>query len=243
MSDLNGEGGAITEASRRATGWDANSGNAGGTAAVETVETVVKLGGGVLAHAEHFEAALAAIGAAAQACRLLVVPGGGPFADAVREVDRRLRLSDDAAHWMAVLAMDQYAHLVAARLVRGVLVAEPREIAAALSAGPVGQVPVLAPYRWLRDADPLPHAWTVTSDSIAGWVAGEVGARRLVLVKPPGVRLRPSQRTGAAGFGETATNAAESELVDAYFTRACPAHLTPVIVAADELDRLRSALL
>ena len=98
------------------------------------VETVVKLGGGVLAHAAHFDAALAAIGAAARDCRLLVVPGGGPFADAVREVDRRVGLSDDAAHWMAVLAMDQYAHLVAARLAGSVLVTKRHEIGAALDA-------------------------------------------------------------------------------------------------------------
>jgi aspartokinase-like uncharacterized kinase len=80
------------------------------------VETVVKLGGGVLAHAEHFDAVLTTIATASRERRLLVVPGGGPFADAVREVDRKLGLGDDAAHWMAVLAMDQYAHLVAARL-------------------------------------------------------------------------------------------------------------------------------
>src|SRR5688572_13382303 len=136
------------------------------------VETVVKLGGGVLAHAAHFDAALAAIGAAARERRLLVVTGGGPFADAVRQVDRRLGLADDPAHWMAVLAMNQYAHLVVARLASGMLVEEPREIAAAIAEGPVGTIPVLAPYRWLRKADPLPHAWTVSSDSIAAWVAG-----------------------------------------------------------------------
>jgi len=186
------------------------------------IETVVKLGGGALAHVGHFEAVLAAIAAAAQDRRLLVVPGGGPFADAVREVDHRLRLSNDAAHWMAVLAMDQYAHLVAARLAGSVLVAEPRGIAAALGAGAVGRIPVLAPYRWLRETDPLPHEWMVTSDSIAAWVAGMVCARRLVLVKPP----------GAAG----------NELVDAYFSRALPAHITPVIVPADRLDALHSAL-
>ena len=186
------------------------------------IETVVKLGGGALAHVGHFQAVLAAIAAAAQDRRLLVVPGGGPFADAVREVDRRLRLSNDAAHWMAVLAMDQYAHLVAARLAGSVLVAEPRGIAAALGAGAVGRIPVLAPYRWLRETDPLPHEWMVTSDSIAAWVAGMVCARRLVLVKPP----------GAAG----------NELVDAYFSRALPAHITPVIVPADRLDALHSAL-
>jgi aspartokinase-like uncharacterized kinase len=186
------------------------------------VETVVKLGGGVLAHAAHFDAALASIAAAARERRLLVVTGGGPFADAVRQVDRRLGLSDDAAHWMAVLAMDQYAHLVASRLAGGVIVAEPREIAAAFGTDPVGTVPVLAPYGWLRQADPLPHAWTVSSDSIAAWVAGAVGARRLVLVKPP----------GASG----------GELVDAYFARALPAEVSPVIVPADQLDALQSAL-
>jgi aspartokinase-like uncharacterized kinase len=186
------------------------------------VETVVKIGGGILAHLEHFDAALATIAVAATSCRLLIVPGGGPFADAVRDVDRRLGLSDSAAHWMAVLAMDQYAHLIAGKLARAVIVAEAREIADAFGAPPVGRVPVLAPYRWLRDVDPLPHSWDVTSDSIAAWVAGRVGARRLVLVKPP----------GATGSG----------LVDAGFTRVLPAHVTPFIVPADRVDVLDAAL-
>jgi 5-(aminomethyl)-3-furanmethanol phosphate kinase len=115
--------------------------------------------------------------------------------------------------------MDQYAHVLASRLTGGVLVVEPPEIATALRAG---QLPVLAPSRWLGEADPLPHAWAVTSDSIAAWVAGRVGARRLVLVKPP----------GAVG----------TRLVDAYFLRALPAHVTPVIVPADQVDALHSAL-
>src|SRR5205085_2332141 len=50
------------------------------------VDIVVKIGG-VLANREHFEAAMAAIDAAARDRRLLVVPGGGPFADAVRAAD------------------------------------------------------------------------------------------------------------------------------------------------------------
>lgn len=183
------------------------------------VDAVVKVGGGLLPHAAHFDAALAAIGAAGRTRRLLVVPGGGPFADAVREVDRRLRLSDDAAHWMAVLAMDQYAHLIASRLAGTVLVAGPVDIHAALSRS---TVPVLAPYRWLREADPLPHSWDATSDSVAAWVAGQVGAQQLVLVKPPG--------------------AAEGERVDACFARALPAQIKRMIVPADRIDALRSAL-
>jgi len=148
------------------------------------------------------------------------VPGGGPFADAVRDVDRRYRLPDAAAHWMAVLAMDQHAHLVADRLASAKLVREPREIAAAIDAQ---RVPVLAPFRWLLDVDPLPHSWDVTSDSIGAWVAGRVGARRLVLVKPRGV-------------------SASSAPVDPYFARALPAGVSSLIVAVDQIDGLRSAL-
>ena len=62
-------------------------------------------------------------------------------------------------------------------------------------------VAVLAPYRWMRAADVLPHTWDATSDSVAAFVAGALDAERLVLVKPvdgePGTR-RPLLRIGAA---------------------------------------------
>jgi 5-(aminomethyl)-3-furanmethanol phosphate kinase len=47
-----------------------------------------------------------------------------------------------------------------------------------------GAVSVLLPAALLRERDPLPESWSVTSDSIAAWVAGAAGAGRLVLVKP-----------------------------------------------------------
>ena len=215
-----------------------NTTSAGGTA---VVDIVVKIGGGVLAHADQFDAALDAIGVAGRERRLLVVPGGGPFADTVRDVDRRIKLSDDAGHWMALLAMDQYAHLVASRLAGSVLVTKRHEIAAAIDA-PVRQIPVLAPYRWLHEADPLPHGWTVTSDSISAWIAGRVDARRLVLVKPPGAALQLPHGTGAMGFGETAQRAAAAELVDPYFPQALPAQVRFVMVSADQIDALKLAL-
>jgi aspartokinase-like uncharacterized kinase len=176
------------------------------------IETVVKLGGGLLAHAERFETALKSIENVARTQPLLIVPGGGPFADAVRHADERFRPGDSAAHWMAVLAMDQHAHLIAARLSGGVIVRSAPEAVAAINAG---SIPVLAPYRWLRDADPLPHSWDVTSDSIAAWVAGALGARRLVLVKPP----------GASGDGA----------VDPYFARVLPAHIAAEVISVDRI--------
>src|SRR5439155_1451649 len=108
---------------------------------------------------------------------------GGPFAEAVRTMFRRMKIGEDAAHWMAVLGMDQYAHALTARLPSAVLVEQESEIAAAREAG---RLPVLAPYRWVRTADPLPHSWEVTSDSIAARLAGVLGARPIVLIKPAG---------------------------------------------------------
>ena len=43
---------------------------------------------------------------------------------------------------------------------------------------------VLAPSRWMRAADVLPHDWDATSDSVAAFVAGALDAERLVLIKP-----------------------------------------------------------
>jgi aspartokinase-like uncharacterized kinase len=177
------------------------------------ITTVVKVGGGLLAQAGRLDDVLAALASAGRTSSLLVVPGGGLFADAVREVDRHIGLSNDAAHWMAILAMDQYAHLIASRMARGKLIYAPDEIERVLEER---QIPILAPYQWMREADPLPHSWDVTSDSISAWIAGEVGAARLVLVKP----------SGASGPG----------IVDPCFNSILPSHIKVEIVTADRLS-------
>jgi 5-(aminomethyl)-3-furanmethanol phosphate kinase len=145
---------------------------------------VIKVGGGLLGVPGALEAVCATVGAMGRREPIVVVPGGGPFADAVRELDRGAGLSADAAHWMAILAMDQYAHMLAERIDGAALVEESGAITGALA---TGRVVVLAPSRWLRAADPLPHSWDATSDSVAAFVAGALDAARLVLVKPADV--------------------------------------------------------
>ena len=46
-----------------------------------------------------------------------------------------------------------------------------------------GSAPVLLPSHWFFESEPLPHSWAVTSDSIAAWVAGQLKAPRLILLK------------------------------------------------------------
>src|SRR5262249_45470451 len=73
---------------------------------------VIKLGGSLLSEPAQWRDAVSMIGAASG--RLVVVPGGGPFADAVRAMDDAFGLADDTAHWMAIGGMDQHAEMIAA---------------------------------------------------------------------------------------------------------------------------------
>jgi (4-(4-[2-(gamma-L-glutamylamino)ethyl]phenoxymethyl)furan-2-yl)methanamine synthase len=184
-----------------------------------SIDTVVKVGGGLLAHADVLDRVLNVLADVAHEEPLLIIPGGGPFADAVREQDARLTLTDDAAHWMAVLGMDQYAHLIVSRMPRTVLVTDTTEVSTALASR---RIPVLAPYVWLRRADPLPHSWEVTSDSIAAWIARALGASRLVLVKPPDAE--PS-----------------TDLVDGYFERV-RGNLGVETISANAIEALQRSM-
>jgi aspartokinase-like uncharacterized kinase len=180
---------------------------------------VVKVGGGLARIPGALPAACAAVAHLARRHRVVVVPGGGPFADVVREFDLREGLGDDAAHWMAILAMDQYAHVLAQRIERAVLVEEPGGIGAALGAG---RPAVLAPYRWMRSADVLPHSWDATSDSVAAFIAGALDAARLVLIKP------------CDGQPET--------MVDGCFLQVLPADLPWTAIGWERLNELPEEL-
>jgi aspartokinase-like uncharacterized kinase len=133
--------------------------------------TVVKVGGGV---GDALPALCTALGELGQRHPLLVVPGGGGFADAVRDADRRFRLRAPTSHRMAILGMEQFGWLLSDLIPGAVRCTSLLRVSA-------GRATVLLPAALPLDA--LPASWHVTSDSIAAWVAGQTGAGRLVLVK------------------------------------------------------------
>jgi dihydroneopterin aldolase len=143
----------------------------------ERTVTVVKLGGSY-AFSPHLRDWLDAL--AACAGDVVLVPGGGPFADAVRDAQPRMGFDDEAAHRMALLAMEQYACALASL---------SPQVGLAQSCGEIdrlrrdGKLPVWLPGRMALAAADIPCAWEVTSDSLAAWLAGTIGAGQLLLVK------------------------------------------------------------
>jgi 5-(aminomethyl)-3-furanmethanol phosphate kinase len=137
---------------------------------------IVKLGG---SHASgpHLKDWLTAI--AAEAGSIAIVPGGGPFADAVRTAQAGIGYDDRAAHAMALMAMAQFGSALESLNPALRLTASRSAILRALKDG---KVPVWSPERMARAAA-LPETWELTSDSLAAWLAGALGAGRLVLVK------------------------------------------------------------
>jgi len=103
---------------------------------------------------------------------LFIVPGGGVFADIIR----KMPVDDDSAHWMAIAAMDQYGWFIVSQGIMPTTILKVPD-------RPV----VFLPYCSIRQHDPLPHTWDVSSDSIAAWVADYLGLELLLLKSVDGI--------------------------------------------------------
>lgn len=143
--------------------------------------------------------------------RVIVVPGGGAFADQAREAQAWWQLDDLAAHNMAVLGMAQTG-LVMQALCPSLQVATGEALLRTVLQQ--GRTAVWLPLELLRDApDELTH-WGVSSDSLALWLAQRLHAERLIVVKSCAVEAgRSLQQLGEVGvldaeFAERARSAA-----------------------------------
>jgi dihydroneopterin aldolase len=130
--------------------------------------------------------------------RAVVVPGGGPFADAVRAAQPQMGFDDAAAHRMAMLGMEQLGHALAS-FDRRLVVAD--SMAALQRSLAAGKVAVWLPARMAMMAADIPASWHVTSDSLAAWLAGRLRAARLLLLKQVELSRQPVAVTELAERG------------------------------------------
>jgi aspartokinase-like uncharacterized kinase len=73
---------------------------------------VVKIGGCLSSEPIKLRKLMTRLADLSKTYKLVVVPGGGDFADTVRRLDRIFFLDKRVSHRMAVLAMDQYGLLL-----------------------------------------------------------------------------------------------------------------------------------
>jgi 5-(aminomethyl)-3-furanmethanol phosphate kinase len=160
---------------------------------------VVKLGGSLHDDAPALRRWLRSLVEAPDPPRVLV-PGGGPFADAVRRLQPAMGFGDLAAHRMAILAMQQFGLALQALEPRLALAETEAELRA-------GRASVWLPWRLAGRDGTIAASWDVTSDSLACWLATRLEAAALFLVK-----------SGPVPAGEaTAEVLAAAGLVDAAF--------------------------
>jgi aspartokinase-like uncharacterized kinase len=176
---------------------------------------VVKLGGSVV-RSPDLSSWLDAIAAAH--APVIVVPGGGALADEVRACQARLGFGDPAAHRMALLAMDQLAWAVAGLRSGFVVGATEADLRGALERGQVG---VWAPYALISERTDIEPSWRITSDSLALWLAGQLGARRCYLIKSIARRRQASA---------SAAQLARDGIVDSAFPSMLKAVRVPAVL-------------
>lgn len=111
---------------------------------------------------------------------VVIVPGGGAFADAVRHAQAAFHFPDAVAHEMALLAMHQTGLMLIAlhpRLAPFETLAELRRALAR------DQIPVWLPMKLVQRDARITANWSTTSDGLAARLAERIGRVPVVLVK------------------------------------------------------------
>ena len=168
---------------------------------------VVKLGGSLLGTPE-LKTWLSILARQSDG-RIVIVPGGGVFADTVRTAQPIGGYDDATAHQMALLAMEQYGLVM--KSLQPELVTAASELEIAERSWQHRAIIWMPSHMALAD-ESIPMNWEVTSDSLSAWLAHKIGADRLVLVKhvecleqPLPVHYLIEQGVLDAGFAEFST--------------------------------------
>ena len=143
------------------------------------MDAVIKVGGSLAEDPEGLRALCSKLSELAKKYAIIVVPGGGRFADAVRDFDQRFTLSQSIAHRMAILGMDQFG-LLLTDITPNSCAVHRLENAERLSEAK--RVPIFLPSTLMFQEDPLENSWDVTSDSIATFVALQLRVAKVLLV-------------------------------------------------------------
>lgn len=149
--------------------------------------------------------------------RVVLVPGGGPVVEVIRQLDCCHGLGEETSHWLALRALTVNAHFLASLLPSACVAGAGEQLQRAWEKN---LLPILDVHEFARVDERcsarLPHCWAVTSDALAARVAVVLQARHLILLKstaiPPDLDWREAGRQGwvdemfAAVLGDAPTD-------------------------------------
>lgn len=140
---------------------------------------IVKVGGSLAAYPEKLKTLCIKLSDLSKKHSLIIVPGGGEFADVTRSMDEKFSLSCRVSHRMAILGMDQYGLLLSDLTPQSKTVTKLGEIKRVIDSS---RLPIFLPSDIFFKEDPLENSWDFTSDSIATYIAGQLQSSKVLLV-------------------------------------------------------------
>ena len=144
-------------------------------------QAIFKIGGKILENSTNIESTISQLTQLYEEKvlqKIIIVPGGGSYANFIRRIDDELKLGDDLSHWMAIYSMNQNGIELKRKFPELECIEDLKEFQDSNK-----NFSIFLPYNYLRNNDNLPHNWDVTSDSIAYYVADQLQFNQCFLVK------------------------------------------------------------
>lgn len=142
---------------------------------------IFKIGGSILENPESLKNTISQLSRLVQERlikQVIIIPGGGLYANFIRELDKKLGIGSTMAHWMAIYAMDYNGNIIgqqypSIKLIENFEVLMKNE----------DDICLFLPFKHLKLLDPLPHSWDITSDAISLYVTNELQLKQTFLIK------------------------------------------------------------
>ncbi len=142
---------------------------------------VFKIGGKILENSKNLECTISQLKKLYEdntLQKIIIIPGGGSYANFIRSIDKNLVLGDDLAHWMAIFSMDYNGKDLNRKFPDFECIDDFKKIQSAKRI-----FCIFLPFNYLRKNDELPHSWDVTSDSIAIYIANKLNLNECYFIK------------------------------------------------------------
>lgn len=144
-------------------------------------QALFKIGGKIIENSKNFESTISQLTQLHKKeilQKIIIIPGGGSYANFIRLLETEIKLGDDLAHWMAIYSMNYNGIEMKRKHPELDFIEDFKELQEAKK-----KICIFLPYTYLHEIDELPHRWDVTSDSIAHHIAYKLQLNQCFLIK------------------------------------------------------------